>query len=59
MDELLAVRGIVVSHKTVLQWTLRLGQGFANQVRRRLPAASDKRHRDEVAMTTSGARHWL
>jgi len=25
MDELLAVRGIVVSHKTVLQWALKLG----------------------------------
>ena len=42
VDELLAARGIVVSHETIRQWALKFGQGSANQVRRRLPAVGDK-----------------
>jgi len=32
---------------------------FANQIRRRLPAAGDKWHMDEVVITISGVKHWL
>ena len=39
VDELLAARGITVSHETVRQWARKFGQGFANQIRRRLPCA--------------------
>ena len=42
VDGLLAARGSVVSHETVRRWALRFGQEFANQVRRRLPAAGDE-----------------
>jgi len=59
VDELLAARGIVVSHETVRQWARKFGQGFANQIRRRLPAAGDKWHMDEVVITISGVKHWL
>ena len=76
VDELLAARGIVVSHETVRQWAeltkgsagaaggrsaegLKFGQGFANQIRRRLPAAGDKWHLDEVVLTVAGVKHWL
>ena len=59
VDELLAARGIIVSHETVRQWALKFGQAFANQIRRRLPAAGDKWHLDEVVLTISGVRHWL
>ncbi len=59
VDELLAARGIVVSHETVRQWALKFGQSFANQVRRRLPVASDKWHLDEVVLTIAGVKHWL
>lgn len=41
VDELLAARGIIVSHETVRQWALKFGQMFASQIRRRLPAARD------------------
>jgi len=51
VDELLAARGIIVSHKTVRQWALKFGQGFANQIRRRLPRAGDKLHLDGVSRT--------
>ena len=59
VDELLAARGILVSHESVRQWALKFGQGFTNQIRRRLPAAADKWHLDEVVLTISGVRHWL
>jgi len=59
VDELLASRGIMVSHETVRQWALKFGQAFANRVRRRLPAAGDKRHLDEVVLTIAGVKHWL
>jgi putative transposase len=59
VDELLAARGIIVSHETVRQWALKFGQVFANLIRRRLPAAGDKWHLDEVVITIAGVKHWL
>src|SRR3954467_14628146 len=59
VDELLAARGITVSHETVRQWARKFGQGFANQIRRRLPCAGDKWHLDEVVLTIAGKKHWL
>ena len=59
VDELLAARGIIVSYETVRQWARKFGQAFANQIRRRLPAAGDKWHMDEVVITISGVKHWL
>ncbi len=59
VDELLAARGIVVSHETVRQWALKFGQAFANQIRRWLSAAGDKWHLDEAAVTIAGVKHWL
>jgi len=59
VDELLATRGIIVSYETVRQWARKFGQVFANQIRRRLPAADDKWHMDEVVLTISGVKHWL
>ena len=58
-EEMLAARGIVVSHETVRQWALKVGQEFANQIRRRLPRAGDKWHLDEVAIKIAGVKHWL
>jgi len=59
VEEMLAARGILVSHETVRQWVLKFGQAFANQIRRRLPGAGDKWHLDEVVITIAGKRHWL
>src|SRR3954465_2017776 len=54
-----AARGILVSHETVRQWAMKFGQGFANQIRCRLPAAGDKWHLDEVVISIAGRKHWL
>src|SRR3954452_7443172 len=59
VDELLAPRGITVSHETVRQWARKFGQGFANQIRRRLPCPGDKWHLDEVCLMIRGTKHWL
>src|SRR3954451_20888901 len=59
VEEMLAARGIIVSHETVRQWALKFGQGFANQIRRGLPRAGDKWHLDEVQITIAGKKHWL
>ncbi len=59
VEEILAARGILVSYDTVRQWALKFGQDFANKIRRRLPAAGDKWHLDEVAISIAGRKHWL
>src|SRR5919206_3819761 len=59
VEEMLAARGIIVSHETVRQWALKFGQDFANQIRRRLPRAGDKWHLDEVVLKIAGQTHWL
>jgi putative transposase len=37
VEEMLAARGIVVSHETVRHWSVKFGQAFADWIRRRLP----------------------
>src|SRR5512147_1584680 len=59
VEEMLAARGIVVSHEAVRQRALKFGQGFANEIRRRLPRAGDKWHLDEVVIKIAGTTHWL
>ena len=59
VEEMLAARGIIVSHETVRQWALKFGQEFANRIRRRLPRSGDKWHMDEVAIKIAGVKHWL
>ena len=59
VEELLAARGIIVSHETVRQRARKFGQRFANQIRRRLPRVGDKWHLDEVALKIAGVKHWL
>ena len=59
VEEMLAARGIDVSHETVRQWARKFGQAFANQIRRRLPSPGDKWHLDEVCLMIAGKKHWL
>jgi putative transposase len=59
VEELLAARGVTVSHETIRQWGLKFGQAFANEIRRRLPRPGDKWHLDEVEIKIAGKKHWL
>jgi putative transposase len=59
IEEMLAARGIDVSHETIRRWALTFSQEFADSVRRRLPAAGDKWCKEEVVMTIGGEKRWL
>src|SRR3954464_1158521 len=59
VEEILAARGILVSHETVRQWARKFGQSFANQIRRWLPRAGDKWPLDEVEGKIAGHKPWL
>src|SRR5512134_3465183 len=59
VEEMLAVRGIVVSHETVRQWGRKFGREIANGIRRRAPRRGDKWHLDEVVIAIAGKKHWL
>jgi putative transposase len=59
IEEMLAARGILISHETVRQWAMKFGQNLARQMRRRQPMPGDKWHLDEVAINIAGRRHWL
>ena len=52
VEEMLAARGIIVSHESVRQWALKFGQDFANQIRRRLPATRRRWHLDGALTIT-------
>ena len=59
VEELLAQRGVVVTYETIRQWCRKLGQQYANQLRRRRARPGEKWHLDEVFLTINGQRHYL
>src|SRR3954464_438929 len=68
VEEMLAVRGIEVSHETVRKWGLSpkgnaegvyFGREIANGIRRRRPRGGDKWHLDEMVVTIAGKKHYL
>jgi putative transposase len=59
VQDLLAKRGLIVSHETIRQWCTKFGAAFAAGLRRRRARADDKWHLDEVALKIRGKRHWL
>ena len=59
VEELLAVRGIVVSYETIRRWCLKFGPIFAVELRRRRPSPRDHWHLDEVFLRISGKTWYL
>src|SRR4051794_30873223 len=53
-EEMLAARGLIISHETVRKWARKFGRDFANRIRRRLPRPGDKWHLDEVVIKIAG-----
>ena len=52
VEDLLAARGINVSHQTVRLWAEKFGRHFASEIRRRSVAKlGDKWHLDEVVIS--------
>ncbi len=54
VEELMAARGVTLSYETVRRWTLKFGQHYANDLRRRRPQPGDKWHADEVFLKING-----
>ncbi|MUO80753.1 IS6 family transposase [Agrobacterium vitis] len=60
VEDILATRGIIVSHQTVRLWAEKFGRQFANDIRRRSAGRlGDKWYLDEVVITIGGKKHWL
>src|SRR5437763_8622332 len=59
VEEMLAARGISVTHETIRQWGLKFGRESANRIRQRAPCRGDKWHLDEVVISIAGKKHWL
>jgi len=58
VEDLLAERGIIVSHQTVRAWAEKFGRRFAVDIRRRSTGQfADKWHLDEVVITMRGKKH--
>ena len=59
VEELLFVRGVIVSYEAIRKWCRKFGQQYAHQLRHRRPRPGDKWHLDEVLITINKERHYL
>lgn len=59
VQDLLAERGLVVSHETIRQWCDTFGPTFAAGLRKRRARPGDKWHCDELLLKIKGKRYWL
>jgi putative transposase len=59
VEELMADRGVTLSHEAVRYWCRKFGQVYAKRLRRQCPRPGDKWHLDEVFLTINGERHYL
>ncbi len=59
VEDLLAERGIVVTHETVRQWCRKFGPDYARELRRRRGRLGDTWHLDELFVNIQGRRHYL
>ncbi|WP_168880191.1 IS6 family transposase [Rhizobium sp. P28RR-XV] len=60
VEDMLATRGIIVSHQTVRLWAEKFGRAFASEIRYRSTSRlGDKWHLDEVVVSIGGKKPWL
>jgi hypothetical protein len=60
VEDMLAARGVIVSHPTVRLWAEKSGRHFANGIcRRSAGSLGDKWHLGAVVITVAGKSHWL
>lgn len=57
--DLLAKRGVIVSHEAIRQWCTKFGAAYASGLVRRRARPGDKRYLDEVLLKINGTSHWL
>jgi hypothetical protein len=60
VEDMLAARGIIVSHQQIRLWAEKIGRYCAKDIRKRSAGRlGDKWHLDEVVLTTRDKKHWL
>ena len=59
VEELMGVRGVIVTDETIRQCCAKFGPLYAAGLRRRQPRPGDTWHLDEVFVTINGRRHYL
>jgi len=59
IPEVMAARGVEVSHETVREWCDKFGAAYAKEIRRWRPRPGDKWHLDEIVVKMNGVAHYL
>lgn len=59
VEDLLAKRGVIVSHETIRQWTQKFGPQYASALVRRRGRLGDTWYLDELFVAIRGQRHYL
>jgi putative transposase len=59
VEEMMAMRGLLLTHETIRYWCLKFGQTYANNLRRRQPRTGDRWHLDEVFLKINRRVHYL
>ena len=59
VEELLAERGVTVSHEAVRQWCFKFGSAFAKKLRHRRGQPGDTWHLDVLFIRIRGGRYYL
>ncbi len=59
VEEIMRMRGVTLSYEAIREWSLKFGQTFANELRRRRPRPGDKWHLDEMFVKINGRDHYL
>jgi putative transposase len=59
VEDMMAARGVVLSHETVRCWCEKFGKHYADGLRRRRARTGDKWHLDEVFLKINGVIHYL
>ncbi|SRR6266498_1727425 len=59
VEEMLAMRGVVLTYETIREWCLKFGQTYANGLRRKSARPGDQWHLDKVFLKINGRIHYL
>ena len=59
VEDLLAERGLELSHETIRRWVLKFGPVFARRLRHRRPKPSPRWHLDEMVARIAGKTVYL
>lgn len=59
VEELMLARGIKISYETIRTWSIKYGNLYSAEIKKRKPAKGDKWHIDEMCIKMNGQRFWL